>query len=62
MKTITFDAIFILLSGVFLLALDYYGLLEKNAKYSLIPLMIAYQIGKYAGRKFPKTDNKKKTE
>lgn len=52
MKKRTFDLIFIVISTVILIALSKYGLLEKYMVFSLIPILVAYQLGKYAERKF----------
>jgi len=54
MKRRVFDIIFILLSGLTLMALSAFGLIEKYAGFALIPILIAYQLGKYAERKFKK--------
>ncbi|AMC10264.1 hypothetical protein Lupro_02895 [Lutibacter profundi] len=54
MKKRTFDIIFIIISTIILIALSEYGLLEKYMAFSLIPILIAYQLGQYSERKFKK--------
>ncbi len=49
-----FDLIFIISSALIFITLSEYGLLEKNMAFSLIPLLIAYQLGQYSERKFKK--------
>ena len=49
-----FDIIFIIISTLVLIALSEYGLLEKYMAFSLIPILIAYQLGQYSERKFKK--------
>ena len=51
-KKRTFDAIFIIISAVLLIVLSEFGLLEKYVGFSLIPILIAYQLGQYSERKF----------
>ena len=51
-KKRTFDAIFIIISAVLLIVLSEFGLLEKYVGFSLIPILIAYQIGQFSERKF----------
>ncbi len=51
-KKRTFDLIFVLVSAIILLILSEYGLLEKYIAFSLIPILIAYQVGQYSERKF----------
>jgi len=51
-KKRTFDLIFILVSTAILITLSEYGLLEKYMAFSLIPILIAYQLGQYSERKF----------
>jgi hypothetical protein len=53
-KKRTFDLIFIILSTAILIILSEYELLETYMAFSLIPILIAYQLGKYSERKFPK--------
>ena len=48
----TFDIIFIILSAIILSALIYFDLIEKYIGFALIPILIAYQLGKYSERKF----------
>ena len=52
MKKRTFDIIFIILSASILIVLLKYGLLEKYIGFSFIPILIAYQLGKYSERNF----------
>ena len=52
MKKYAFDLIFIIVSTIILLILSNYGLLEKYLGLSLIPILIAYQLGQYSQRKF----------
>ncbi len=47
-----FDLIFIIVSAAILIVLSEYGLLEKYMAFSLIPILIAYQLGQYSERKF----------
>ena len=54
MKKRTFDIIFIIISTIILIVLSEYGLLEKYIAFSLIPVLIAYQLGQYSERKFKK--------
>jgi len=49
-KKRTFDLIFIIVSTTILIALSEYGLLEKYVALSLIPILIAYQLGQYSER------------
>ena len=51
-KKRTFDIIFIIVSTAILIALSEYGLLEKYMPFSLIPILIAYQLGQFSERKF----------
>jgi hypothetical protein len=51
-KKRTFDLIFIAVSAVILITLYQFGLLERLIGFSLIPILIAYQFGQYAERKF----------
>jgi hypothetical protein len=51
-KKRTFDIIFIIVSTAILTAFPAYGLLEKYIAFSLIPILIAYQLGQYSERKF----------
>ena len=54
MKKRTFDIIFIIISTIMLIVLSEYRLLEKYLAFSLIPILIAYQLGQYSERKFKK--------
>ncbi len=49
-----FDAIFMIVAAIILVVLLEYGLLEKYIGFSLIPILIAYQLGQYSERKFKK--------
>jgi hypothetical protein len=49
-----FDLIFIVVSAAMLIVLAEYGLLEKHIGFSLLPILVAYQIGQYTERKFKK--------
>lgn len=49
-----FDFFVILLSALMFSLLALFGLLEKSAKFMLIPILAFYYIGQYAQRKFPK--------
>jgi len=51
-KKRTFDIIFIIVSAAILIALLEYGLLKKYVAFSLIPILIAYQLGQYSERHF----------
>ena len=50
-KKIVFDLIFIVITAVVLIVLNGYGIIEKYSAYLLIPLMIAYFLGKFVERK-----------
>ena len=54
MRKRIFDIIFIIVSGIILIALSEYGLLEKYIGFALIPILRAYQLGQYSERKFKK--------
>ena len=54
-KKIIFDMIFIVISGVILISLNHFGFLEKYSGFALLPILIAYYIGQYTGRKYKKT-------
>ncbi|HKK60287.1 MAG TPA: hypothetical protein VJ937_12465 [Salinivirga sp.] len=47
-----FDWLFIILSGALMVGLDHYGLLEKYARFALIPLVGAYFLGQFVTKKF----------
>ena len=49
-----FDIFFMIISAIILVILIEYGLLEKYIGFSLIPILIAYQLGQYSERKFNK--------
>ena len=57
MKKGTFDIIFILVSAIILVVLLEYGILEKYIGFSIIPILIAYQLGQYSERKFKKKED-----
>jgi TctA family transporter len=52
MKKRTFDIIFIFVTAIILIALSKFEILEKYVAFSLIPILIAYQLGQYSERKF----------
>ncbi|MGM0635749.1 MAG: hypothetical protein ACQESK_06755 [Bacteroidota bacterium] len=52
MKKTTFNIIVIALFTILLLALSQFDLLDKSAKFMLLPILAAYFIGQYAERKF----------
>lgn len=52
MKKRTFDILVIVLATVLLIGLNQYGLLEKSAKFMLIPILGYYFLGQYVQRKF----------
>lgn len=54
MKKRTFDIIMILLIAILLMTLNQFDLLEKSAKFMLIPILAFYFIGQFAERKFQK--------
>lgn len=54
MKKIAFDFLVILVLALMLTTLYWFGLLEKSAKFMLIPILAFYYLGQYAHRKFPK--------
>ncbi len=56
-KTI-FDITFIVVATLILILLDQYGLLEKYLGFALIPILIAYFLGQYSGRKFVRENPK----
>ncbi len=49
-----FTIIIIVVIAVFLTILDLFNLLEKSAKFMLIPILAFYFIGQYSERKFTK--------
>ena len=51
-KQKAFDMFFTIVSALFLIALIRFNLIQEYIGFGLIPLIIAYQIGKYAERKF----------
>jgi hypothetical protein len=54
MKKRTFDIIVILLLAILLITLNQVDLLEKSAKFMLVPILVFYFIGQYAERNFQK--------
>jgi ABC-type multidrug transport system permease subunit len=52
MKKKYFNIIVIIIIAVFLGVLAKFGLLEKSAKFMLIPILSFYFIGQYSERKF----------
>jgi len=54
MKKRTFDIIVILSIAIALTILTQFDLLEKSAKFMLIPILAFYYIGRYVERKFQK--------
>ena len=54
MKKMYFNMIIIIVIAVFLTLLDMFDLLEKSAKFMLIPILIFYFIGQYSEKKFKK--------
>jgi len=54
MKKRAFDIIAILLITIILIILYQFNLLEKTAKFMLIPILAFYYLGQYSERKFQK--------
>ncbi len=54
MKKRDFNIIVIITIAVFLSIFYFLGLLEKSAKFMLIPILAFYYIGQYSERKFKK--------
>ncbi len=54
MKKIHFNIVIIILVALLLTALSVFDLLEKSAKFMLIPILAFYYIGQYSERKFKK--------
>ena len=50
----TFDVLFIIISAIILIGLHVFGILESLMAFSLIPILIAYQIGQFSEKKFSK--------
>ena len=50
-KKIVFDLIFIVVSGIFLIVLNEFGLIEKYVGFFLLPILIAYFLGQLVERK-----------
>ena len=51
MKKRIFDLVFILIAAAILIVLSAYGDLEKYIGFASIPILGAYQLGKYSERK-----------
>jgi hypothetical protein len=47
-----FDVIFIVISAAILIGLSKFDLVEKHMGFSLLPILIAQQLGQYSERKF----------
>lgn len=47
-----FDIIFTVVSAIIIITLMKFDLVEKNIGFALIPILMAYHIGKYSERKF----------
>ncbi len=47
-----FDVVFMVIAAIILALLLEYGFLEKYIGFSLIPILIAYQVGQYSERRF----------
>lgn len=54
MKKRTFDIIVILIIAILLVTLNQFNLLEKSAKFMVIPMLALYYLGQFAERKFKK--------
>jgi len=52
MKKVTFDIIVIVFMAVLLTAVYYYDFSETFVKFGIIPLLLFYYIGSFAGKKF----------
>ena len=48
----TFDLVFIILSTATLIILLEFRLFEKYIAFSLVPILIAYQLGKYSEKRY----------
>ncbi len=46
-----FDVVFILIATIIMTVLNEYGLIEKNVRFALIPILIAYFLGQFIERK-----------
>lgn len=51
MKRTMFDVIFIILAAAIVIVLNQFGLIAKYPGFSLIPLLLAYYIGRLVERK-----------
>ena len=49
-----FDYLVIIVIGLFLITLSWFDLLEKSAKFMVVPFIAFYQIGQYSERRFKK--------
>jgi hypothetical protein len=54
MKKRTFDIIAIFMIAIFLTILNQFDVLEKSAKFMLVPILAFYFLGQYSERKFKK--------
>ncbi len=54
MKKRVFDIIVILLIAIVLIILNQFDLLEKSARFLLIPILAFYYLGQYSERRFKK--------
>lgn len=54
MKKIHINIIVIVVIAIFLISIDMFNLLEKSAKFMLIPILAFYFIGQYSEQKFHK--------
>ena len=52
MKKKNFDRIVIIIIAVFITILALLGILEKSAKFMLVPILVFYYLGQYSERKF----------
>ena len=52
MKKRFFDILMILILGLLLIIFDHFNLLEKSAKFMLIPILAFYYLGQYSERKY----------
>lgn len=52
MKKYIIDILVIAFATVYLVLMDQFNLLEKSAKFMLIPILVFYYLGKYIGKNF----------
>ena len=52
MKKIYIDIVVIVVAAVGMILLDSFDLLEKSAKFMLIPILAFYYFGKYVGKRY----------